>query len=169
MVFLTELDDSDASENSEKSWKKRDCRKWLSFLTFLIEGLLFTGIIFGFPNLKVILKREGIWTSPQETEKKIIWNIRSSWFLINLKDSRKYELVTTIAIKSGNVLSLPLGIILDRVGTFHCRICCQILITIGLILLIFTIYNPYLLFGSIPLLAAGGFTLLRKVQFLFYC
>ena len=72
MVFLTELEESDASENSEKSWKKRDCRKWLSFLTFLIEGLLFTGIIFGFPNLKVILKREGIWTSPQETEKKII-------------------------------------------------------------------------------------------------
>ena len=98
---------------------------------------------------------------------KTVRNIRSSWFLINFKDSRKYELVTTIAIKSGNVLSLPLGIILDRVGTFHCRICCQILITIGLILLIFTIYNPYLLFGSIPLLAAGGFSLLRKVQFLF--
>ena len=70
MVFLTEFEESDGSENSEKSSKNRDWRKWISFCTFLIEGLLFTGIIFGFPNLKVILKREGIWTSPQETEKK---------------------------------------------------------------------------------------------------
>ena len=70
MVFLTELEESDASETAEKSRKRRDCRKWVSFCTFLIEGLLFTGIIFGFPNLKVILKREGIWTSPQETGQK---------------------------------------------------------------------------------------------------
>lgn len=42
-----------------------------------------------------------------------------------------YATITTLAILAGNIMSLPLGIILDKFGTFLCRILCTLLITIG--------------------------------------
>ena len=33
----------------------------VSFLLLVFELYLFTGIIFGFPNFRVILENEGIW------------------------------------------------------------------------------------------------------------
>ena len=73
MTFLTELEDSEQSHCSLELRKEettnRDIRKWVSVGSFLLEGLLFTGIVFGFPNLKVILKREGIWTTPEGISK----------------------------------------------------------------------------------------------------
>ena len=37
--------------------------KIISFITLILEGYLFTGIIFGFPNLVKTLKDEGVWTA----------------------------------------------------------------------------------------------------------
>ena len=34
----------------------------VSFVLLILEAYLFTGIIFGFPNLRVILENEGIWS-----------------------------------------------------------------------------------------------------------
>ena len=42
-----------------------------------------------------------------------------------------YGLVALLAILSGNVMSLPLGLLLDKYGAFWCRFGCALLITIG--------------------------------------
>ena len=39
-----------------------DATTIVSFVLLILEAYLFTGIIFGFPNLRVILENEGIWS-----------------------------------------------------------------------------------------------------------
>jgi hypothetical protein len=39
-----------------------------------------------------------------------------------IDETANYGTITTIAILAGNIMSLPLGILLDKKGTFICRI-----------------------------------------------
>ena len=120
----------------------------------VIEAYFFTGIVFGFPNLRVILETEGIWNgtcidTDDETD-------------CSSEHQANYKLVGQLAIIFGNVMSLPLGLVLDKYGTFYCRLYCSILITTGLVLLFFVNMEPMLLFPALPCLGAGGFTLLTS-------
>ena len=45
----------------ESSMDPTDWYFWFSIITFIFEGYGFTGIIFGFPNLVLILQSEGVW------------------------------------------------------------------------------------------------------------
>ena len=130
-----------------------DATTIVSFLLLVLEAYLFTGIIFGFPNLRVILESEGIWTC-NGTEAAIDAG--------ECNDQSNYSQVSLLAILMGNLMSLPLGLILDRNGTLACRIACTLFITVGFILLFFVDQAPNLLYVSLPCLGAGGFTLLTS-------
>lgn len=131
-----------------------DATTVVSFLLLVLEAYLFTGIIFGFPNLRVILESEGIWTCSNGTGVAIDAG--------ECADQSKYSQVSLLAILTGNLMSLPLGLILDRNGTLACRIACTLFITVGFLLLFFVDQAPSLLYVSLPCLGAGGFTLLTS-------
>ena len=88
----------------------------------LNKAYCFTGIIFGFPNLRSILEKEGIWDGTCSDGTDCTEEHKSN-----------YGLVALLAILSGNVMSLPLGLLLDKYGAFWCRTACALFITLGLV------------------------------------
>ena len=88
----------------------------------LTKAYCFTGIIFGFPNLRSILEKEGIWNGTCSDGSDCTEEHKSN-----------YGLVALLAILSGNVMSLPLGLLLDKYGAFWCRFACALFITLGLV------------------------------------
>ena len=59
--------------------------KIITFITLVLEGYLFTGIIFGFPNLVKTLKDEGVWTANCTGDIRSTGNVNSFEFFISFK------------------------------------------------------------------------------------
>jgi len=77
--------------------------------------------------LVLILKNEGIWT---QTCTEII-NATSTQIEDCTDETGNYAMIATVAILTGNIMSLPLGVILDKFGTLPCRVACTLCITLG--------------------------------------
>ena len=99
-----------------------DCGRGVKHNSKLTKAYCFTGIIFGFPNLRSILEKEGIWNGTCSDGTDCTEEHKSN-----------YGLVALLAILSGNVMSLPLGLLLDKYGAFWCRFACALFITLGLV------------------------------------
>ena len=66
----------------------------------------------------------------------------------------------TLGSVAMNMATLPLGVILDKYGTFVCRSICTTLMSVGLLFLMFTVEVNWMLFPGIMFLCSGGFALL---------
>ena len=141
----------------------------LSILTCYIEILLFSGEIFGFPLLQMILEKEGyfyLWchNSTMHVTKGLSNDSKTSRKFFRstcLEQEASFNLVFTFGISSLNLIGFFNGYILDRFGTWIYRILPIIFKCVAYILLmISTPSTSYLLYPFSILNSLSGVSLL---------
>nr|XP_002126070.1 solute carrier family 43 member 3-like [Ciona intestinalis] len=99
----------------------------LSVIAAVFDTLLFGGIIFGWPSLDFVLKREGYFSSKCEIETGDLKNDTaedSSEKILNCPSQDiALNLVYTLSAAIGGVSTFPLGYLFDRFGTWKFRSC----------------------------------------------
>ena len=78
-----------------------------------LEGLLFVGLIIGWPNLAEILKAEGVYAEVCQTGNQSSVNCAER--------DEIFSAVGTLGRITMNFMVFPLGLLFDRYGTFITR------------------------------------------------
>ena len=136
----------------------------ISIVTAFLEILFFCGIVFGWPSLEYVLKKEGYFSSlcDKETLFNSTLNRTNLGTEIGCKEQHSsFNLIFTLAVASIYTTSFLCGWLLDRYGTWIFRSIFTTAYTLGFILL--TISSPslsFLLYPAIILIAVSGFNLL---------
>uniref|UniRef100_H2YR24 Major facilitator superfamily (MFS) profile domain-containing protein n=1 Tax=Ciona savignyi TaxID=51511 RepID=H2YR24_CIOSA len=147
----------------------------VSIVSGCLDCIVFGGVIFGWPSLEYILKRENYFshlcnnnsngTSYNATLKKMDSTLINGNLTATQCDKSRemLNLVFTVALGVAQIL-LPLGgYILDRYGTWIQRTLASIAIMIGSVLLVVSsATNSNILFPSMVLFAIGGFNILTS-------
>uniref|UniRef100_H2Z9A5 Major facilitator superfamily (MFS) profile domain-containing protein n=1 Tax=Ciona savignyi TaxID=51511 RepID=H2Z9A5_CIOSA len=147
----------------------------VSIVSACLECILFGGVIFGWPSLEYVLKRENYFSylcsnnSNGTIRNVTLKNIDLTLINGNLtstqcgKSSEMLNLVFTVALGVSQIL-LPLGgYILDTYGTWIQRSLASIAIMIASVMLaVSSATNSGILFPSMVLLAIGGFNILMS-------
>nr|XP_002125124.1 solute carrier family 43 member 3-like [Ciona intestinalis] len=137
----------------------------LSVIAAVFDTLLFGGIIFGWPSLDFVLKREGYFSSKCEIETADLKNdtaVASSEKILNCPSQDiALSLVYTLSSTLGGISSFPLGYLFDRFGTWKFR-SCGILISILACVAVACSnkQSSLVLYIAMPILAVGGFTII---------
>ena len=136
----------------------------ISIVTAFLEILFFSGVLFGWPSLEYVLKKEGYFSSlcDNETLFNSTLNRTNLGIEIGCKEQHSsFNLIFTLAIASVYTTAFPCGWLLDRYGTWIFRSIFTTAYTLGFILL--TISSPnlsFLLYPAIILIAVSGANLL---------
>ena len=133
---------------------------WLTVVTGCLETLCFAGIVFGWPSLQFILQVEGYFTYLCNNSflNEANMSLAGAQLETSCEESQaNFNLAYTIAISLLYLVSFPLGYLLDRFGTWFCRIIVSLGFTLGSILLaISTSNSSVLIYPSLALLGISG-------------
>ena len=141
---------------------------FLTITTAFVETTFFAGIFLGWPSLEYVLIREGYFGDQCSNESVInITNVSVSTSKIEIgqllcQEARaSFNLVFTLGNFLALAMSLPLGYMLDRYGTWIFRSFITILFTLGCgLLAASTPFTSGLLYPSFSLIAISGNALL---------
>ncbi|XP_076818665.1 equilibrative nucleobase transporter 1-like [Clavelina lepadiformis] len=151
------------------------CKYWLSAGTAVIEGLFFSGIIFGWSSITCVLKTKGYFSYLCEDSDDSIVSLsnisqanstsapvsNSSTCSSCRAQDESINLVFTVASAVLSFSAFPNGYVFDRFGTWVSRLMAAILVTLGGILMsISTVSTSWLLFPAMCSFAIGGILLL---------
>lgn len=132
-------------------------RRWLTFVTGLVECLCFAGAVFGWASLVFVLKSEGYFSSLCVNST----GINGTHTLDCDGQDEQFSLVFTVASFMNNFLTLPNGFLFDRFGTAVARLFGIFIYTMGTLLIAFSSsVLSILLFPALSFLAMGGILLL---------
>lgn len=132
-------------------------RRWLTFVTGLVECLCFAGAVFGWASLVFVLKSEGYFSSLCVNST----GINGTHTLDCDGQDEQFSLVFTVASFMNNFLTLPNGFLFDRFGTAVARLFGICIYTMGTLLIAFSSsVLSNLLFPALSFLAMGGILLL---------
>uniref|UniRef100_A0A673B9A0 Solute carrier family 43 member 3 n=1 Tax=Sphaeramia orbicularis TaxID=375764 RepID=A0A673B9A0_9TELE len=121
-------------------------RRWLTFVTGLVECLCFNGAAFGWASLVFVLRVEGYlkWMCVNITD-------------IDITDDEWFSLIFTIASVIQSFLTFSNGFVLDQFGTTVARLGGIILYTTGTLMIAFSTPALYvLLYPALTFIAVGG-------------
>ena len=125
------------------------CKYWLSAGTAVIEGLFFSGIIFGWSSITCVLKTKGYFSYLCEDSDDSIVSLsnisqanstsapvsNSSTCSSCRAQDESINLVFTVASAVLSFSAFPNGYVFDRFGTWVSRLMAAILVTLGGILM----------------------------------
>ena len=81
-----------------------------------IEGVFFFGVIMGWPSLAELYKKQGVFESVCN---QTAWNVTLNGTVINCEERDViFSTAGTLGSITMNMATFPLGIILDKYGTF---------------------------------------------------
>ena len=133
---------------------------WLTVVTGCLETLCFAGIVLGWPSLQFILQVEGYFTylCNNSLLNEASMSLVSAQVETSCEESQaNFNLAYTIAVSLLYLVSFPLGYLLDRFGTWFCRIIVSLGFTLGLILLAISTRNSsVMIYSSLALLGTSG-------------
>ncbi|XP_037635276.1 solute carrier family 43 member 3-like [Sebastes umbrosus] len=137
-------------------------RRFLTFITGLVECLCFAGVVFGWASLVFVLKTEDYFSSLCVNTT----GVNATQDLDCSGQDQQFSFVFTIASFMLNFLALPIGFLFDRFGTTVARLFGICLYTTGTLMVAFsTAALSNLLFPALSLLAVGGiFFFLTNIQ-----
>lgn len=132
-------------------------RRWLTFVTGLVECLCFAGAVFGWASLVFVLKSEGYFSSLCVNST----GINGTQTLDCDGQDEQFSLVFTVGSFMNNFLTLPNGFLFDHFGTAVARLFGIFIYTMGMLLIAFSSsVLSNLLFPALPFVAVGGILLL---------
>lgn len=136
---------------------ENDCRhntllKHLAVWTMPVEGLFFFGLIMGWPSLTEVLKEEGVYDE--------LCSIDKDDTLVCTERDQILSNAGILGYISTLVSVLPLGFIFDHYGTFVTRSICTLLMSLGLLMIMFIPEFNWLIFPGVLFLTAGSYSLL---------
>nr|CAB3266285.1 solute carrier family 43 member 3-like [Phallusia mammillata] len=143
----------------------------LSLITAVIEGLFFTGLIFGWSSISFVLKQEGYFslycssgslnTSTLTNTSSNITGTTSTANPTCTVQEESINLVFTIASVALSFSTLPNGAIFDHFGTWVARVFAILLFTCGCVLVsVSSIATSWMLYPAMCCLAVGGILML---------
>ncbi|XP_002126070.2 equilibrative nucleobase transporter 1-like [Ciona intestinalis] len=147
----------------------------LSVIAAVFDTLLFGGIIFGWPSLDFVLKREGYFSSKCEIETGDLKNdttVASSEKILNCPSQDiALNLVYTLSSNIGGISTLPLGYLFDRFGAWKFRSCgISTAILSCVAVACSNKQSSWVLYIAMPVLTVGGFTiLLSNIPMSYFC
>ena len=153
-------------ETHKQSLKHNKVFIYAAIFSIPLEGLFFFGLIIGWSNLAEILKAEGVYAEVCQNGNLTSCSERDEIF----------SAVGTLGSITMNFMVFPLGLIFDRYGSFitrwdflylsscNFRSICTALMSIGLLLIMFTVDVNWLMYPGIFFLTSGSFTLLVGVK-----
>jgi len=135
-----------------------ECQNVFTWITCIIESMLFSGIFFGWPSLQSILVSEGFFTGSciENTTNSTTNNTG------NCKDDQtdRLSLIYTVTCSVGPFCTLITGLMFDKFGMWASR---ALLVNLGMIsCILLAIANQklsVLLFVALPALHAVGYSL----------
>jgi len=166
---LVDVVDNDSAEieKDENKNKYNTFLKLLSVLTMPIEGIFFFGLLMGFTNLVEIYKQLGVYESACDLNDVLVPNDTTNQGfpneneIVNCNERDFYfSTASTLGLVAMSIFTFPLGVILDNYGCFLSRSLCAILLSIGLLFLMFTVNINWFLFPGSIFLNAGSYALL---------
>ncbi|XP_030000913.1 solute carrier family 43 member 3-like [Sphaeramia orbicularis] len=138
-------------------------RRWLTFVTGLVECLCFAGIVFGWASLVFVLKMEGYFSSfcQNITEVNItdinVTGVNGTDVLDCGEQDGQFSLIFTVTSVLLNLSTFPTGLVFDWFGTTVARLCGIFLHTTGILMVGFsTPALSVLLFPALCLIGVGG-------------
>ena len=103
------------SGEEKPSYKYNTLFKYVAILTIPIEGFFFFGLINGWPNLAELLKVHGVYAS-------VCDYTNSNDTMVNCAERDElFSAAGTLGSIATNVMTFPLGLILDRYGSLIAR------------------------------------------------
>jgi len=142
-----------------------DVLSYLSLVTAVIEGICFTGVIYGWSSLSFVLANAGYFYKdcPANASSQLFTNSSSNEYEIGTSyevcNEQKENLVLVAAISLGALSSSQMiaGIIFDKYGTLATRLCGTVSFTIGCILVAFSAPDrSWMLYPGFTTMAFGG-------------
>ncbi|KAK2100438.1 hypothetical protein P7K49_021786 [Saguinus oedipus] len=126
-----------------------------TLLTGLLECLCFAGVLFGWPSLVFVFKKEHYFEKLCEPDAGLIGNATEQADC-KVQDER-FSLIFTIASFMNNFMTFPSGYIFDRFKTTVARLIAIFFYTTATLIIAFTSAgSAVLLFLAMPLLSIGG-------------
>ncbi|XP_017354457.1 solute carrier family 43 member 3 [Cebus imitator] len=126
-----------------------------TLLTGLLECLCFAGVLFGWPSLVFVFKKEHYFEKLCEPDAGLIGNATEQADC-KVQDER-FSLIFTIASFMNNFMTFPSGYVFDRFKTTVARLIAIFFYTTATLIIAFTSAgSAVLLFLAMPLLSVGG-------------
>jgi len=154
------------------------CQRWFMFLIAIVESMIWSGTIYGWPQLAYMLKLNGIYSDLcdenflQNTSKIIQSNTNTTekdavLFVSCSEQDKQYALIYTVACVLYSSPGMLVGYALHYLGLTVTRVAAGSMITTGFLLLAVTsIELPETLWGAAILIAVGGNTVrMSGIQF----
>ncbi|CAL8264019.1 unnamed protein product [Lota lota] len=137
-------------------------RRWLTLFTGMVECLCFSGIVFGWASLVVILKAEGYFSSLCVNGTGLNGTTANGTQVLDCSgQDEQLSLVFTIASFVNNFLTLSNGFLFDHFGTTVARLFGISLYTTGALFVAFSSTAlSILLYPALSCIAMGGIMLL---------
>ena len=142
-----------------------DILSYLSLVTAVIEGICFTGVIYGWSSLSFVLANAGYFYKdcPVNTSNEFFTNSSSDDYEIGTshevcnKQKENLVLVATMSLGTLSSSQMIAGIIFDKYGTLATRLCGTVSFTIGCIFVAFSAPNrSWMLYPGFTTMAFGG-------------
>ncbi|XP_028305061.1 solute carrier family 43 member 3-like [Gouania willdenowi] len=139
-----------------------ELQRWLTLLSGLVEGLLFTGISFGWVSLVFVLRVEGYFRQPcfNSTTEEGMAPTECT------EQDQQLSQVMTVACICNTLTRFPIGYILDRYGTTVTRLIAMLLFITGTLMI--TLSSPetsVLLYPALScLMVSGAILYISNVQ-----
>lgn len=148
------------------------CHRWFMFIIIILESMIWSGTIYGWPQLVYMLKLNGIYsqlcdgnfhhhhhTSSINQEIKNITQTSKVHFVSCPNQDKQYALIYTVACVLYSSPGMLVGYSLHYLGLTVTRVAAGSMITTGFLLLSVTsIELPETLWGAAILISVGGNT-----------
>ncbi|CAL4075783.1 unnamed protein product [Meganyctiphanes norvegica] len=146
------------------------CHRWFMFLVAIVESMIWSGTIYGWPQLVYMLKLNGIYsqicfenllknTTIIQEDTKITTETPQEQFVSCPEQDTQYALIYTVACVLYSSPGMLVGYALYYLGLTVTRVAAGSMITTGFLLLAVTsIEMPETLWGAAILIAVGGNT-----------
>ena len=136
----------------------------LSVVTAVIEGICFTGVIYGWPSLTYVLANEGYFREQCEdapnTTSRITLNATEDIFNLCNEQKESLVIVSSLGQASLSFSHFIFGFIYDRYGTLVTRSAGTIVYTLGCLIMAFSDpLSSWLLYPGMTMISVGGASL----------